>query len=225
MTKALMTDDDRALLASIPANLRESAWAYISAGREHADGLSVVEAVESALHDLRYDNPRRDRAALRAALRDGVVRATRVALPEQGIDDAGNYGTFGRGEHRAICAQAAAWLNATGRAWRAYGSACRCPGGVADIRTVDGKLVVEVGHTKARKILTCLDAGIEVLMIPYDTLGRYGVLLTPEVGHEHLLDDRRREADAVMRERKLDPFSDLSVIYARAGVMPPDEET
>jgi len=225
MTTMLMTDDDRAFLAGIPDHQRESVWAYIAAGREHADGLSVDEAVESALHDSRYDNPRRDRAALRAALRNGVVRTARVALPERGVDAAGNYGTFGRGEHQAMCAQAAAWLDAAGRAWRAHGIACRCPGGIADIRTVDGKLTVEVGHTKARKILACLDAGFEVLMVPYDTHGRYGVLLTPEAGHEHLLDDRRRETDAVTRERDLDPFADLSIIYARAGVTQPDEET
>jgi len=167
--------------------------------RAYVDALKLEEVVDDALHDYRYSNSETNRIALLKALHAGqVVQMSRVDLPGP-RDDLRRFS--GRGEHQELCSAVAVWLESIGRAWTADHRRLECPDGIADLRTLDGRLTVEVGHTSAQKILACLDAGLEVLMVPYITAGRFGVLLTPQEGHEHLLDEDRRIAGELAEER------------------------
>lgn len=191
----------------------------IAESRRLVDALDLVEVVGNALEDARYDNDYDDCRALAVALRGGqVVQARRVEFTAA-FAEPGRFS--GRDEHRHLCSCAAAWLDAAGRKWVSDCTGLRCPDGIADIRTVDGRLAVEVGHTRAHKVLACLDAGLEVLLVPYITGGRFGILLSPLPGHEHLLDKERADKAAVAQERGLDPFADLETIYARADARYP----
>ena len=155
------------------------------------NAMSLQEIVGDALEDKRYANHEEDLRDLLLSI-GKTVSAKRVDLPEP-IMNAFQFS--GKEIHQRGCAAAATWLEQSGREW-----ACcnlQCPGGFADVVTWDGKLTVEVGYTEAHKVLKCLAEGITVLLVPYITGRRFGVLLEPLPGSENLLAEQYAEQDAV----------------------------
>jgi len=172
---------------NIPDYLAVAAEKFLAAagqGRNEVDALPLWNIVDDAFHDRRYDNSEDEVGALRLSVERGEVVLRRIDLPREedcASEDPHHHARFSGGEeHRRICSVAARWLTSRGREWSCLQWHLDCPGGKADIVTLDGELTVEVGHTRADKIVKCLVRGLEVLMVPYITMGRFGVLLRYE---------------------------------------------
>jgi hypothetical protein len=131
------------------------------------------------LDDGRQQSTLRATGVIMGSICRGEVTVTRVDLPV--VDDE-KHGLLqkrfdGGAEHRELCAAAALWLDQSSRPWSAGPKDLWCPGGKADIRTIDGTLTVEAGCTRAQKVIKCFMEGIDVLLVPYGT-PVVGILLT-----------------------------------------------
>jgi len=167
--------------------------------------LAVVEAFDIIADSLRGGwecSFSEEIAALRRAVESGVVVWSIVPLPPP----VSNWSIFSgkTDDHRRGCGSVAAWLEANGRRWTHvdlnYG------GGRADVMTTDQTLVVEVGGTRAHKVINCLENDTQMLLVPYITCGVFGVLLTPhlkENGVETLMPGLRERKIAAVEARAL----------------------
>ena len=159
--------------------------------------LTTFGLIYDAFEDPRYSNPPEYVNVLIDGLESGTVETELVPLPDPPpFNEPLRWEIFsGQTHHQRVCSSVALWLDGQGRTWRHNQSGCSCPGGIADLRSSDGRLVVEVGNTNVCKIIDCLESGLQVLMVPYVTCGLFGILLTPhlEKGHVDTLIEFRRQ--------------------------------
>lgn len=105
---------------------------------------------------------------LARTIRQKVIMVERVTLPDLPYDAKAFSRFSGRTmAHMHLCAQAAAWLESTGRKRQTVGR-LDYPGGVADVLSEDGTLAIECGYTTARKVLKALEQGTRVMVVPYN---------------------------------------------------------
>lgn len=122
----------------------------------------------------------------------GGVLFKRIGLPPPSNDPIVLGQFSGSGAHQKLCSSAAKWLEANGRRWTSRG--CHCAGGVADLATLDGTLFVEAGDTEAAKVVACLSAGQQVMIVPWG--GVTGLILSGKPSK-----DDREEAMKSITER------------------------
>jgi hypothetical protein len=164
-------------------------------GGKHA-GLSDL-FMSVFLDDPRQENSNRDLEELEVVLADKVkleiVKMTPV--PDDGTFRLDRFS--GQFEHQLLCAAVAKYLDGLGREWTILRKHLRCPGGIADIITTDGRLVVEAGCTRAKKVVSCLADGRQVMLVPFDGDGEMAFLLTPKGSYKSILAARSRVAEEV----------------------------
>ena len=90
----------------------------------------------------------------------------------------------GSHEHQCLCATAAQYLDSKGIKWSDGAVDLWCPGGKADLISLDRKLVVEAGCTRLSKIYDCFREGMEVLIVPFAGGGEVGFILSRKHDHD-----------------------------------------
>lgn len=100
------------------------------------------------------------RRMLKAECETGTVALGVLRLPS----DCARGRFQGKATHQWLCARTATWFSRMGKRWRAE---TWYAGGRADVGAMDGSVFAECGYTRSEKILAGLDAGSQMLVVPY----------------------------------------------------------